>query len=64
MIHFRIVKCYSCRSENLIKEDIIIPDLVLMSKPDAILRDRSTNGLVVYSLKTASTWTETNEKAG
>jgi hypothetical protein len=59
---FQDLKCYSCKSENLIKEDIIIPDLILMSKPDAILRDKSTNGLVVYSLKTASTWTETNEK--
>ncbi len=37
--------------------------ITLMSKPDAILRDKSTNSLVVYSLKTSSSWTETNEKS-
>jgi hypothetical protein len=36
--------------------------ITLMSKPDAILRDKSTGGLVVYSLKSSSSWTETNEK--
>jgi len=39
-----------------------ISNIILMSKPDAILRDKSTGGLVVYSLKTSSSWTETNEK--
>lgn len=37
-------------------------NIILMSKPDVILRDKSTNNLVIYSLKTSSSWTDTNEK--
>jgi hypothetical protein len=45
-----------------IKDKIAINNITIMSKPDAILRDKSTNGLVVYSLKTSSSWNDTNEK--
>jgi hypothetical protein len=51
--------CDKCNGTGKQERD---ESITLMSKPDAILRDKSTGGLVVYSLKTASTWTETNEK--
>jgi len=50
--------------EKIESEPIITkyPGIILMSKPDAILRDKSTKGIVIYSLKTSSSWTDTNEK--
>jgi len=36
--------------------------LVLMSRPDSVFRDKATQGLVVYSLKSSASWkTDTNE---
>ena len=37
--------------------------ILLMSKPDAVLRSKETDSLVVYSLKTASQWNETTQKS-
>lgn len=51
--------CDTCLDTRMIK---LPEDITLMSKPDAILRDKSTGGLVVYSLKSSSSWNDTNEK--
>jgi len=50
-------------TDLLVCDGSLEPSITLMSKPDAILRDKSTGGLVVYSLKTSSSWNDTNEKA-
>jgi hypothetical protein len=45
-------------------EPVVTPieGITLMARPDLVLRDRSTGKLVVYSLKSSSSWTETNQK--
>lgn len=53
-------RCGKCKGE--LKPSKWQDEILFLSRPDAILRDKSTGGLVVYSLKTASSWTETNDK--
>lgn len=48
--------CKTCNNTG----KIAVNEILFLSRPDAILRDKSTNGLIVYSLKTASAWISSN----
>jgi hypothetical protein len=51
--------CINCNSTGKVSNN---DGITIMSRLDAVFKDKSTEGIIVYSLKSASSWTDTNDK--